>query len=134
MKTSDTTFTAVCTLRAEQEQLVWTAYVKSLQTLEKASTDLQWARNDLEETTRNLQRRRRAGATETQLRALQQQIQELKQRRRAAEVEATIARRHADQALVSVLSARRARAVLAKYSDARKSQPHEELVLAPMAY
>jgi len=120
MPSTDSSLEVVRDLRSQQEKLVWSAYIKALATASDASSSLHWARCDLEEAIAEFQQKQQAGAPRRELRGLEKRIQSLRECRRDAELKAAEARRHANQALVSVLSAQRACASLAKFAGTQK--------------
>jgi hypothetical protein len=130
MITCDSSQDAVRSLRSQQEKSVWSAYVKALAAATETSALLQWARNDVDEALVEFQHQQQAGASQSELQLFQERIQTLRKCRHDAEVRADEARRHADQALVSVLSAQRACAVLTKFSGAQKV-PSTRHILSP---
>ena len=110
---------AVRNLRAQQEQIVRAAYARALDVVEQTSRDLQLARHELEEALALLHKQIQDGAV-SDFTKLLQHIEGLRLHRRVAEERATAARREAEQAFVSVIAARRACRVLAKYSEQQK--------------
>lgn len=104
MITSDST-EAVLPSSAEQKQLVWSAYVRTLKALERTRSVLEAARSNLAEAIALFEAKRKAGAAEKELRTLQEQIETLKEVRRHADEEASMERRRADQLLVNLLAA-----------------------------
>ena len=122
MKTTDSSIRAVRTPRTEHEQLVWTDYVKALQALDDTRCALRWARSSVEEALMEFEYQRQGGASEPILRALNHQIVLLQQQSQDAEIRAATAHRHANQALVSVLSAQEAAAALSQDRQIHKGR------------
>ena len=133
MPSTDSSIDAVRDLRSQQEKLVWSAYIKALAAASDASSSLHWARCDLEDAIAEFQQKQQACAPRRELRLLQERIESLRECRRDAEIKAAEARRYANQALVSVLSAQRACAVLAKFAGTQKA-PVSSILLPRVSY
>jgi hypothetical protein len=96
---------AVLPSSAEQKQLVWSAYVRTLKAMERTRSVREAARSNLAEAVALFETRRKAGVPENQLQTLREQIETLKEIRRQADADACAEQRRADQLLVNLLAA-----------------------------